>query len=162
MNLPFTTYHNGKYNFFVEKILSSFPETRKHDVLKFQKLYYQKFPEVLAFENYHFKPKLHTLRFDEADRWQPGRVIHFYIYNRTKRMFNFAPLATCVSTQLVRIIAIEQKVYIQEPHGYRQLTNKEVEALAVNDGFENTNDFYNYFLNHHSNIKLIHWTNLKY
>jgi len=45
--------------------------------------------------------------------------------------------------------------------GGRWLTTKEIEQLAVNDGFENTHDFFTWFKDDFKG-KIIHWTDFKY
>lgn len=163
MNLGFSIYDSsGRYNNFPEKIMGSYPQSRINEVQKLQKEYYTRFPEVFGGDNWDFKPKLHTLRDDEHDRWQPGTIIHPIVFNRTKRRFQFAPTMVCVSVQWVHIVSADWEVRVQEPHHYRLLKHDTVETMAINDGFESTAAFFEYFKNSHSNLKLIHWTDLRY
>ena len=41
------------------------------------------------------------------------------------------------------------------------LTNKQIEQLAKNDGFDSVQDFFNWF-NEDFNGRIIHWTDFKY
>lgn len=130
----------------------------------------------------NLSPKIHTIRRDEHNRWKPGMDIHFVINSRTKDRFQFAPVIPCVSVQSIEIINAE-RYGINDPgisyHGTtelygetwhfalivkiegKDLNRQEVEALAVNDGFESVWDFFKYFNNDFKG-KLIHWTNLRY
>lgn len=163
MTLGFSIYDSsGKYNNFPEKIMASYPAIMRNEVQKLQKQYYTKFPEVFGSDNWNLNPKLHTLRDDEHDRWQPGMLIHPIVFNRTKRRFQFAPTMQCVSVQFVRILAADWQVLVQEPHHYRLLKHDTVETMAINDGFDSTAAFFEYFKNSHSSLKLIHWTDLSY
>ena len=49
------------------------------------------------------KPKKHTIRKDEKDRWKVGNDIHFVINNRTKNRFQFAPITKVKSIQIIKI-----------------------------------------------------------
>ncbi|MGB5818842.1 MAG: hypothetical protein WBG90_05105 [Saonia sp.] len=145
----------GKPTYFVEKILSSFPE----GCLSVE------FLENLrsfTLEKFTAIPKLHTIREDKSDRWKVGRNIHFYINSRKPNMFLFAPVIPCISVQKIKIIHSGEKwrppwVLID---GIIQLAY-EVETLAKNDGFDSLQDFFSYF-NTDFTGKIIHWTNLKY
>lgn len=170
MTLGFTTKINGQPNYFIEKIINGLLDKKiicADAATGYLFNYYEAFPgnqpgieHILSEPN--VKPKLHTFREDNFDRWQPGKLIHAVIGNRTPKRYQFVPLFKCISTQLVRIDSDRMEVFIQEPQHYRQLPRRIIEQMAVNDGFENIFAFFSYFKNNHSNLKLIHWTDLKY
>lgn len=168
MTLAFSTQLNKKPTFFVEKI--------NIGLLGKKLIEYQKFIEYVdkyysTFLNYeapinHVLPKLHTIRHDEHERWKAGMNIHFVINNRTPNRYQFAPVIKCTSVQEINIVywynpKTEQfdkpAIYIDK----KVLSKKQVEQLAVNDGFDNTEAFFAYF-NTNFNGKIIHWTNTRY
>lgn len=107
-------------------------------------------------------PKLHSIRDDKHDRWHAGRMIHPVINNRSKNQFQFAPAFPCVSVQKIDIssnpvMMVSESVKVDN----RFLSYKEVETLAINDGFNSIVDFFAWF-NEGYTGKIIHWTNLKY
>lgn len=117
---------------------------------------------------YNGTPKLHTMRGDEKNRWKVGMKIHFNIGVRTKNMFRFAPILTVKSIQKVQIkfIPTNNGMYIDGISVYvyvddRKLSGNEIKKLAINDGFDSLEDFFEWF-NQDFNGKIIHWTNLKY
>jgi hypothetical protein len=92
--------------------------------------------------------------------------IQAVIHNRTSRRCQFIPNKPCVTTQRMKVhywynSATElfdvPAVYIDG----RELTSTEIDTLAVNDGFANRGEFFEYF-NTDWLGTLIHWTNLKY
>lgn len=157
MILPFSTQLNGKPTEFVGKIWSGFIENKLvpfyHDILNNFNL---EIVDVIGR-----KPKLHTIRKDEKNRWKPGVLIDFFINVRKKDMFRFAPRLPVVSIQTIKIFHLPKSdninVYVDE----RRLKEDEIAILAINDGFESVDDFKTYF-NEDFIGKLIHWTNLKY
>jgi hypothetical protein len=163
MILGFSTQLNGKPTYFVEKIHSGLLQ---NDLLQGFDL----------GDNHEFdldklcscKPKLHTLRDDPKDCWHAGIMIDFFINVRTKKMFRFAPVVPVVSTQKVTMIYLFGKI-IYISIGNRELLPHEKEQFAINDGFDNWDDFFNYFYliikqteDNFLKRKLIHWTDLKY
>jgi len=104
--------------------------------------------------------KIHTIREDPHDLWKPGRKIHFVVFNRTPNRFQFAPVLECKkadkdSFQLIYqsgipILNVENKPDFQE-----------IEQLTKNDGFNLTEDFFQYFSKDFTG-KIIHWTDWKY
>lgn len=157
----------GKPTYFVEKISHSIKEVLKDHI-----------PAHFCPEGYDFlkqmevKPKYHTIRTDEKDRWKAGNDIHFFINARTKEMFQFAPVIKCVSTQRIEIIKVAR---VYTPYTYKTKANQtfqivvdgnsinrdRMEQLAFNDGFDSLEDFFAYF-NTDLTGKIIHWTPLKY
>lgn len=168
MTLAFSTELNKKPTYFVEKILSGLmdnylmPKIVANDFLS---KYFDKYTgRCITLSN--AKPKIHTMRVDEHDRWKAGTLIHFVINNRTPSRYQFAPVIKCVSEQKVII----KYWYDNDTQLFtipmilingRVLTNKEIDELAINDGFESVIDFLAYFNTDWSG-KLIHWTNKKY
>ena len=162
MTLAFSKQLNGKPTYFVEKILkavneilpdSDFEHDRNQNILSWDALKYS-------------REKWHTIRTDKKNRWKAGMDIHFVINNRTKNRYQFAPIIKCVSTQKIIIrywyckntklfvlpmVLIDNKI----------LTEKQIETLAINDGFDNATEFFKYF-NKNFEGKIIHWTNNKY
>jgi hypothetical protein len=125
-----------------------------------------------AFESESMQPlnpKLHTIRVDEKNLWVPGRKIHMVVFNRTKNRFQFAPVLEVKSVQKITINTEggiwdekENKTYplvwINNNH---LMEVKELKQLAVNDGFDSVEHFFQWF-NSDFEGKIIHWTNLKY
>jgi len=168
MILPFSTQMNSKPTYFVEKIW----ETILQKGIQIKMIDFIEFGRKVLPKNYivgTHKPKLHTIREDKADRWQPGTKIDFFINCRQKNMFRFAPVLPVVSTQEVFMTyawndVIEISIDGRELFGY-------IERLefAKNDGFDNWEDFFNYFYprikadpKEHFKGKIIHWTDLRY
>lgn len=127
--------------------------------------------------NFPHKPKIHTIREDKNNRWKAGMDIHMVINNRTKNRFQFAPVVKCVSVQEIEIDSYESDIkshftYSKHLGNYRYKVFRvwidgkmrpirELEKLAINDGFDSAEDFFKYF-NKDFKGKLIHWSNLKY
>lgn len=97
------------------------------------------------------------------------------INNRTPERFQFAPVVRCLSTQIIRITwkVIDQEETMAMVHtegklyGHALYKNCRLHAhagihtLALNDGFDSVEDFFEYF-NEDFTGKIIHWTDLKY
>lgn len=161
MILPFSTQINGKKTHFPEKILLGIQQNNLSEE-----------PLIFGLASKDFKPKLHTIREDKTDRWKPGVQIDFFINARQKNMFRFAPRIPVVSVQKIKIVHFlaEAHIYIDDSF-YGEIFfngNKEIdgyavniEELAINDGFDDAEDFIAYF-NKDFTGKIIHWTNLKY
>ncbi|WP_143009078.1 hypothetical protein [Pedobacter terrae] len=110
------------------------------------------------FEILDVKPKLHTVR--KGDRWRSGIDIHMVINNRTGNRFQFAPTIKCKSVQTIEIKwKTEDWVYLYVEG--RHIDFVEIETLAINDGFESVEAFFDYF-NKDFTGQLIHWTDLTY
>lgn len=116
-------------------------------------------------------PKLHTIREDKSNRWKAGNDIHFVINNRTPERFQFAPVVKCVSVQEIEIkykhaedlpdVFIDGcDMWKKGQPGIKECF-KEIEQLAINDGFDSMLQFFLYF-NTDFKGKIIHWTDLKY
>lgn len=165
MILSFSTQLNGKPTYFVEKI---------HKGFRLQELNIKAAidPAIHYTADYNFTAKdklshkIHTIRDDEKDRWQPGTKIDFFINCRQKNMFRFAPTVPVVSVQEVFMTyAFNDVIEISIDGNY---VNNVLE-FAKNDGFDNWDDFFNYFYpkikaapGELYKPKLIHWTDLRY
>lgn len=167
MILPFSTQLNGKPTYFVEKIHSALLQ---NNLLQGYDLGFGHgfdLDKLCSCE-----PKLHTIREDIKDRWQPGTKIDFFINCRQKDMFRFAPVLPVVSTQKIQIkrhldyvsIFIDKVLFEIELDEFTKKiksTDPVIKQLAQNDGFDTIEDFLTYF-NKDFKGKIIHWTNLKY
>lgn len=119
------------------------------------------------------KPKLHTFRENYGNRWKPGKLIHSIINNRTPKRVQFLPTITCTAVQDVFIHPHSKTMQIwrldqvdSNPDSpfegwWQDIPPETVETIAVNDGFENIDDFYNYFGKEWGG-GIIHWTDLRY
>jgi len=157
MILSFKTKINNKPTFFVEKI---------HKALRDYKFnLYGLDPSIHYPKDYNFfvkdkcLPKLHTIRKDDTNRWEEGKQIDFFINARQKNMFRFAPRLPVISIQYFGIFYHNGKPEVNIDGRY--LFDSEIEKLALNDGFENTEDFLKYF-SEDFNGKIMHWTDLHY
>lgn len=182
MNLAFKTEINGEPTHFPEKIMralhqndlcsyAGLAEMYQNNLVAKPKSY--RFADHLRVEINEFDPKIHTIRADPNDRWRPGNLIHFFINSRTPNMFQFAPVVECVSIEHIRIewepvfhefktgkkfiVRRWAKVFIENA----ELDSSEIEKLAINDGFESIEKFFEYF-NVDFEGKIIHWTKFKY
>ena len=100
--------------------------------------------------------KLHTIRWDEKNRWKTGNKIHFATGVRTSN-YNCFKEGLCNGTQKIEIR--DRNVWIDDVI----LNYYEVENLAINDGFDSIKDFWSWFDQYSPFTgKLIHWTKLTY
>lgn len=171
MILPFSTQMNGKPTYFIEKIwcgvlgLNLSGKAEYNDLLK---EYYAKFRENID-QNYLEKPKLHTIRLDKNDRWKAANKIDFFINCRQKDMFRFAPRIPVVSVQDIFMTYAYNDLIQISVNGRELFGSNERLELAINDGFDTWEDFFNYFYpiiqkseDKCFSGKLIHWTDLRY
>lgn len=110
----------------------------------------ERFIKPILFE----KTKKHTIREDKKNRWKAGMLMHMATGVRTKN-YNCFKEVTCKSIQLIEI----QNNSITVDN--RKLTEQEIQQLIVNDGFDSTIDFWNWFEKPFKG-KIIHWTDLRY
>jgi len=130
---------------------------------------------VLGFNKRFEEPilaeiKLHTIREDKHGRWHAGRAIHMATGVRTKH-YNCFKQKECISTQAIKFKWHEPtkkapdrwcNILVSVNHcGYKLLSYREIERLAINDGFKTVADLLIWF-NKDFKGKIIHWTNLKY
>lgn len=172
MILPFSTQLNGKPTYFVEKIWRSLfpimlpPQDWLPLIIECEKR--QLIPKGGCAKEclQDVKPKFHTIRDDVNGRWHKGRMIDFFINCRQKDMFRFAPRIPVVSTQEVFMTyAFNDVIEIIVDDVYLNDTL----AFAQNDGFDNWEDFFNFFypkIKANPDLfykgKIIHWTELRY
>ncbi len=168
MILPFSTQLNGKPSYFVERIHKGFR-------LKELNMKAAIDPREHYPPNYNYvakdkvAPKLHTIREDKNDRWKVGTKIDFFINCRQKNMFRFAPVILVVSVQEVFMTYAFNDVIQISIDGRELCTYTQRLNFAINDGFDNWEDFFNYFYpkikvseKQFFKGKIIHWTDLRY
>jgi hypothetical protein len=162
MNLGFKQkFADGRATHFIAKIWNGFVKSDDYNFF----LEWNWDNEIIItnlddkFLSADAKPKLHTIREDNANRWTAGTLIHFIINNRTPDRLQFAPVIPVVRTQKISIYPNWSGVTVQIDGLYKSL--EEIKILAINDGFDSVEDFYAYF-NRNFTGKIIHWTNLKY
>lgn len=154
-------FKDGKPTYFIEKIWDSLIE-EFNDFTQYRPDFIMSYRN--KFNNHwdsteRILPKRHTIREDKNGRWKPGMKIHFFIGSRTLFAFLFAPVVECKSVQKIEIYT-RDSLHFMKIDG-RFLNHLEAENLAINDGFDNVEDFFNWF-NDDFEGKIIHWTNLKY
>lgn len=175
MQLKFTRYFptkkegiGGKPTNFAEKIIKSLDGSKHinpHDFKylmdwmvvhkKFSFKYYLNLPES-------YKGKIHTMREDKIGKWNEGDKIDMMMNDGLKEMFRFLPTVPCLGIETCKIeyfmgCGNYPNVYV----GGRLLSNKEFEKFIVNDGFDNAEQFCQYFDKDWKG-KIIHWTGYKY
>lgn len=183
MILPFSTQISGKPTLFPEKILSGmlkeFENNGKENFKEVPNFIYN-YGEFMDYHNAdsilelvdELKPKIHTIRKDNSERWKEGMNIDFFINSRRSNMFRFAPTICVWSTQTIFIeyvptgkkMELRPIVWIDNIFFYHEsisIDKKKMLKLAENDGFETIEDFFNYF-NEDFEGKIIHWTDFKY
>lgn len=167
MTLSFRTKTNGKETKFVEKILAGL-----HGLPYFNGFIISNKYEIDLDYLETASPKIHTIRKDRSGRWKEGRNIHFVINNRMKNRFQFVPqLIPVISTQMIWIRPNEKMILVERHVGetrqweasfyWHPLTEKDKKQLIKNDGFDNSEDFWDFFQEEFGGV-IIHWTNLKY
>lgn len=108
------------------------------------------------------KIKIHSIREDKHDRWRPGMSIQHWLYsprNVSKHPHQFGT-DWCLSKQKIEIKRDVWDIYEVKVDG-KVLGFKKVELLAINDGFESSDDFFAWFKKGF-NGSIIHWTDFKY
>ncbi|WP_156039724.1 hypothetical protein [Aureispira sp. CCB-QB1] len=157
MNLIFTEQINKKPSYFIEKISNSLL-LGMDEYLKYLALYENKFGKKWDGALSAMKPKKHSIREDKADRWKVGMLIHFIINPYNSNRFQFAPTLPVTELQKILILTVDVPSIMVFVDG-RKLDRFEVEELAINDGFDNLEDFINYFKGKQDfEGKIIHWT----
>lgn len=165
MTLAFTqkNQYTGKPTFFPEKVLASL-EFEKDETNYLKEIIER---EDLAFYVYtNCTPKKHTIRADTFKRWKVGMDIHFVINNRQKNRYQFAPIRKVVSIQTIEIIYSDDETTratenpIVKVDG-RKVKRKHLPQLAMNDGFQTLQEFFDWFNDSFTGI-IIHWTEIKY
>lgn len=111
-------------------------------------------------------PKIHTIRKDLAGRWRAGRTVQGYYNSRTKNMRKIFD-GECKSIQFIEIKYEQGKfnppcIYIEtKPDFWHKLNQDEIELLAINDGFNSSDQFFKWFSEDFEG-KIIHFTDFKY
>lgn len=129
---------------------------------------------VLGFKN-QFQDKIlsgskiHTIREDKNNRWKVGNKIHFATGVRTKNYNQFAE-GVCTETEAFEIryttkgIVKTANIFINSKlegqaiwnNGTFKYASFSVDMIARNDGFQRTEDFFNWF-NKDFKGKIIYW-----
>lgn len=189
MILSFTQKINGKPNYFIEKIWAAIKVFKLTGIENIQYHghktdYKEKFGSLWdGFEKFNFeeeaKPKLHTIRLFRKTKdgnrskkqWKAGDTIHPGINNRSPDYFQFAPAIKCKGVQHIEIkfLSLENggeilpMVWIDSHLFYDPATGKDsgMIDLAINDGFDSVEDFFNYFNESFEGL-IIHWTDKRY
>lgn len=177
MILSFKTKINGKPTYFPDKVIKGLHNSIHENLIKdflmdqsadllFGNLVEPDYPQISLDE---INPKLTTIRTDEKDRWKKGVLIDFFINARQKNMFRFAPRIPVVSTQKIYMSYAYNDIIEITIDGKYIYDFKEKEQLAINDGFDSYEDFFNYFYpiiksseDEFYKGKIIHWTDLRY
>jgi hypothetical protein len=164
MTLGFSTHIKGQPTFFVEKIWRGFYtyffETIAQQHLEYSDKRKEALGELILVQAIG-RGKIHSIREDKHNRWKPGMKIHMVTGNRTSKRFQFAPILNVVTTQKVEIRNIFNDRNAVRIDG-RELSETEIEQLAINDGFDTVDDFWNWFSMEDFEGKIIHWTNHTY
>ncbi|MEP4136712.1 MAG: hypothetical protein ABJL71_18935 [Cyclobacteriaceae bacterium] len=166
MTLGFSLYFDKakkRPTHFPERVLASL----SHDAhVKCLGLFAEKYPDYYG-PWFTEKPKLHTIRADEKDRWRPGMDIHFVVGNRTPNRYQFAPVVKCTEVQNIEMI-FNIEGFLINVDGKR-LTYEQKVDLAINDGFISYEHFLNWFVPICEKSpglkfegKIIHWTDTRY
>jgi hypothetical protein len=171
MTLGFSTKIKGDPTYFVEKIWQGIKD---HEITA--ELRDATFNHSFNWDAFAIvSPKIHTIREDKKNRWKVSNKIHFVINNRTKNRFQFAPILKVKSIQKfeIKYQYLKEKtiasVFMDEVlQGEVILINCviktssfTVDNISLNDGFESTNDFLEWFSTDFKG-KMIHWTDCKY
>jgi len=120
------------------------------------------------------KIKKTTIREDKHNRWRAGMAMHMATGVRTK-LYSCFVLTTCTGTQTITMDYFPASFFSEENvtiyvdgrrigHYFpkrKVASNPVVDLIAKNDGFDSTEDFFNWF-NKDFTGKIIHWTDLKY
>ncbi len=100
--------------------------------------------------------KLHTIRWDEKNRWKAGQKIHFSTGSRTNQ-YNCFKEGVCTGTQRIEIK--DRNICVDD----RELSQDEIHRLAQNDGFDSMDDFWAWFDQYSPFVgKIVHWTETRY
>lgn|SRR5690606_2759991 len=175
MTLSFTTKWSkkmgadaGKPNHFTNKIAKgvwqNYPKLFNEHTNTFSDSDWNKFDKIKPFENIseydkeRLYPKIHTIRNDKNNRWKVGSKIHPVINNRTKNRFQFVPTLEVKNIQQISIRPDSSFRVIVDG---KRLFDHEITKLAINDGFESSEQFFAWF-NIDFSGKIIHWTNFRY
>ena len=104
--------------------------------------------------------KIHTIRRDEHRRWQKKVRIHFATGVRTKNYKQFK-IGVCKFNQAIHTNAKEHTADLGLDGGMHKLSDKGIDLLAKNDGFDSTEAFWEWF-NEDFHGVIVHWTDFVY
>ena len=117
------------------------------------------------------RTKKHTIREDKSRRWKAGRSIEHWLGNPRNKKHNpdihqfGKDVCQCVQAITIvnskdsgKMVYVYDKTHTLHP---KRLSVDQIEILAINDGFDNTEDFWNWFSETTSGY-IIHWTDLIY
>lgn len=101
--------------------------------------------------------KTHTIRKRRKYPIKKGDWLQLYIGMRTKSA-KMMMQRQCTDVQPIIIDRVNEKVIIGDAH----LNNNEIEQLAIEDGFENSNQFFFFFAQYpdevlEKDMVIIHW-----
>lgn len=128
---------------------------------------------ILAFKQQFIEPiihgnKIHTVREDPKKRWHKDRIIHFATGVRTKHYKEFNS-GICTGVQKVFMTYAYNDLIEISIDGRELSWHHERLEFAQNDGFENWEDFFNWFYpiikaskDECFSGKIIHWTGKRY
>lgn len=170
MKLPFMLkFPWGEDTHFIEKLWAM----RTPDEINYLRINYEKQANdyKIDFASNYFKPKIHTIR-PASDRYKVGQFVQPFVwtYKPYKRnpdpsiqaQFDFMPPIKIVSKQRFDLKfgfgGYSVMFYIDG----RKLSNDEIEILAINDGFDDGDQFLQYFNKPVENMEIRHFTSLKY
>lgn len=110
-----------------------------------------------------YRPKKHSIR--KGNRWKEGDKIHMAYGVRTKNYWQFN-----VDIEGLENVISTQKIIIRNSFNDRagilvdgrELLDFEIGLLAANDGFDTTDDFWDFFKGEDFHGQVIHWTDFKY
>ncbi|MGC3945328.1 MAG: hypothetical protein QM762_12580 [Chryseolinea sp.] len=163
-------FTDGTQTYFKEKLLIAAAQGLMIDV----NMPYIKMPLTLAVLGItSIKPKIHSIRDDEKDRWRGNMLVHHVYGNRTAARDNFL-ISRAVSTQRIQIMDTK-KISLDEKgndtsfgrmrtiliDGKFLRPTEKLEQLAINDGFNSLEHFFTWFPSNYSG-KIIHFTKLRY
>jgi len=123
---------------------------------------------ILSYSKEQFKAKIiagikiHTIREDKTNRWKLGMTIQQWLYsprNPQKHPHQFST-DRCEGLQKIEIKGDFFNGWQIKIDGI-EITNEQLEILAINDGFESSRQFFLWF-NKGFKGKIIHWTNFRY
>lgn len=156
---PWHTEKNPAPTFFREKILAGVGYLTTKEIAERLKIDYG----VITHPESIYTPKLHTIR--AGNRWKAGDKIHMAYGSRTKNYQQFnkgiPELERVKSTESISVKYLKGLLLPSVAINGHILTDSEIDTLAINDGFEGINDFFNWF-NVDFQGQIIHFTDLRY
>jgi len=177
MTLKYQREINGKQTHFPEKIIRSLHISEPKKMTHYD-LLCEVIPENEQLNIHEFQelnPKLHTIRKDDKERWEVGTPIHSKIWEGKpyhSPQYQFIPIVPVKAIQKIEII---EMIMTQTDYCYQKkdstifkvqidgitLSENEIRQLAINDGFDDSEAFFDYFKDGFKGV-IIHWTDLKY